>query len=194
MLSGARAAYGGDALSSGSVGRGKADQADDATLDEGCYYLSELGLTAAEVASRLEIGEREVIERRKRFEDGIKAGTTVEDMGREFWQSIKEEAEGNIKVTFVSGKGFHHAWRSDLRKFDGPTLLAIFESCKDFLNLDPNARFLQYDAPKNYDPLAMQREISKAVIVVGALLEEKWKEEGKPKKKRGARRASKTKS
>jgi len=171
-----------EALSSGEGATGEPDRADDASLDEGCFYLSKLGLTAKEVASRFEIGEREVVMRRKRFANGIKQGTIAEDMGLEFWRSIKEEAEGNIKVTFVSDKGFHHAWRSDLEKFDGPTLLAIYESCKDFLNLDPNARFLQYNAPKNYDPLAMQREISKAVIVVGALLEEKWKKEGNSKR------------
>jgi hypothetical protein len=158
--------------------------ADDSTLDEGCYYLSKLGLTAKEVATRFEITEREVLIRQKRFKTGLEAGTIAEDIGLDFWRSIKEEAEGNIKVTFVSGKGFHHSWRNDLRKFDGPTLLAIYESCKDFLNLDPNARFLQYDAPKNYDPLAMQREVSKAVVVLGGLLEEKWKAEGKPKKRR----------
>jgi hypothetical protein len=174
-----------ESLSSSGNAKGRPEQADDATLDEGCFYLSELGLSAKEVASRFEIDEREVLARRKRFEAGIKDGSIVEDLGREFWESIKEEAEGNIKVTFVSGKGFHHAWRTDLRKLDGPTLLSIFESCKDFLNLDPNARFLQYDAPKNYDPLAMQREISKAVIVVGALIEEKWKEAEMPKRKRG---------
>ena len=172
-------------MSSRGTGTGESDQADDATLDEGCFYLSKLGLTAKEIASRFEIAEREVLARRKRFEEGLKQGKIVEDMGLDFWRSIKEEAEGNIKVTFVSDKGFHHAWRSDLRKFDGPTLLSIYESCKDFLNLDPNARFLQYNAPKNYDPLAMQREISKAVIVIGALLEEKWKEKGKRKKKPG---------
>ena len=88
----------------------------------------------------------------------------------------------------MSGKGFHHAWRSDLKKFDGPTLLAIYESCKDFMNLDPNARFLQYDAPKNYDPLAMQREIARPSWWSGNLLEEKWKEEqakGSPSKAPG---------
>jgi len=162
---------------------GKSDRMDDQTLDEGCYYLSKLGLRPAEVAARFEISEKEAVLRRKRFAAGLKDGSIVEDMGLAFWESIKEEAEGNIKVTFVSGKGFHHAWRSDLKKFDGPTLLAIYESCKDFLNLDPNARFLQYDAPKNYDPLAMQREISKAVVSIGALLEDKWKEEGKPKRR-----------
>ena len=154
-------------------------EVDDDTLDEGCYYLSKLGLNARQVAERFEIDAAQVIKRRKRFASRLASGALEEDPASlEFWKSVREEAEGNVKVTFVSGKGFHHAWRSDLKKFDGPTLLGIYESCKDFMNLDPNARFLQYDAPKNYDPLAMQREIAKAVVVVGNLLEEKWKEEG----------------
>ncbi len=153
-------------------------EVDDDTLDEGCYYLSSLGLSAKEVGRRFEIPSDEALRRKKRYRSKLKSGEVVEDpVSLEFWRSIREEAEGNVKVTFVSGKGFHHAWRSDLKKFDGETLLAIYESCKGFLNTDPNARFLQYDAPKNYDPLAMQREISKAVVVVGSLLEEKWKEE-----------------
>ncbi|MDA4135823.1 MAG: hypothetical protein OK449_02330 [Thaumarchaeota archaeon] len=153
-------------------------EVDADTLDEGCYYLAALGLTPKEVAERFEIDPRDVLKRKKRFEAGLKSGEIEEDPASlVFWRSVREEAEGNVKVTFVSGKGFHHAWRSDLKKFDGPTLLAIYESCKDFMNLDPNARFLQYDAPKNYDPLAMQREIAKAVVVFGNLIEEKWKEE-----------------
>ena len=164
------------------------DEVDDDTLDEGCYYLSKLGLGSKEVAERFEISADEVAKHRKRFETRLSSGDIEEDpMSMVFWRSVREEAEGNVKVTFVSGKGFHHAWRSDLKKLDGPTLLAIFESCKDFMNLDPNARFLQYDAPKNYDPLAMQREIAKAVVVVGNLIEEKWKEGDTKGSKKGAR-------
>ncbi len=154
------------------------DGMDDDTLDEGCYYLSRLGLSARDIGRRFEISVGDALKRGKRYQTRLDRGETVEDpVSLDFWKSVREEAEGNVKVTFVSGKGFHHAWRSDLKGFDGATLLAIYESCKDFLNMDPNARFLQYDAPKNYDPLAMQREISKAVVVVGNLLEEKWKEE-----------------
>jgi len=154
------------------------DRLDDDTLDEGCYYLSKLGLTAEEVGQRFEVEPREVAERITRFGAKLTSGEIVEDpVSLDFWRSIREEAEGNVKVTFVSGRGFHHAWRSDLEKFDGPTLMGIYESCKEFLNLDPSARFLKYDAPKNYDPLAMQREIAKAVVVVGNLLEDKWKSE-----------------
>jgi hypothetical protein len=94
-----------------------------------------------------------------------------------FWRDVRQEAEGNVKVTFVSDKGFHHSWRSELEKLDGATLLSIYESCKNFLNMDANARFLEYAPPKNYDPLAMQREVNKAVSVIGSIIEEKWKEQ-----------------
>lgn len=151
------------------------DVADDESLDEGCYYLSRLGLADEEIARRFETTADEVARRRERFASRLRSGEVIEEpVSLDFWRSVREEAEGNVKVTFVSGKGFHHAWRSDLKKLDGPTLLSIYESCKEFLNTDPNARFLQYDAPKNYDPLAMQREIARAVVVIGNILDENW--------------------
>jgi hypothetical protein len=165
------------------------EEIDEAILDEGCYYLTRMGLTTSEVATRFEISEAEVARRSSTFEKRVlSGGVPDESTSRDFWSSIREEAEGNVKVTFVSKKGFHHSWRSDLRKLDGATLLSLFESSKDFLNLDPSARFLQYETPKNYDPLAMQREISKAVLVIGALLEEKVKEKESLDRKAGPAR------
>lgn len=156
----------------------KRDEIDESVLEEGSYYLSKLDLDVAEIAERFETTPANVLRHKTRFEGKLKRGVVVEaDSDLAFWRNVKEEAEGNVKVTFVSDKGFHHAWRSDLEKMDGPSLLAIFESCKRFLNLDPNARFLEYSPPKNYDPLAMQREISKAVTVINSILESKWKHE-----------------
>jgi hypothetical protein len=154
------------------------DEIDDSVLDEGSYYLSKLDLDVAAIAERFEIPSSQVLRHKTRYEARLKSGDVVEvatDLA--FWKSVKEEAEGNVKVTFVTDKGFHHSWRSDLEKLDGQSLLAIFESCKRFLNLDPNSRFLEYSPPKNYDPLAMQREISKAVTVISSILENKWKHE-----------------
>lgn len=159
----------------GKAQAGSGEMIDEEILDEGCYYLSFLGLTTKEISERFGIAEGDASKRAKRFGSRLKKGELTEDMGLEFWRSVREEAEGNVKVTFVSGKGFHHSWRSDLAKLDGPTLLSIYESCKDFLNLDPNARFLRYEPPKNYDPLAMQREISRATVVIEALIKERWK-------------------
>jgi hypothetical protein len=164
------------------------DDIDDSVLEEGSYYLSKLDLDVDAIALRFEIPPSQVLKHRTQYESKLKRGDVLEvatDLA--FWRSVKEEAEGNVKVTFVTDKGFHHSWRSDLEKLDGPSLLAIFESCKNFLNLDPNARFLVYAPPKNYDPLAMQREITKAVTVINSILESKWKENGKGKKQAASR-------
>ena len=151
---------------------------DDETLDEGCFYLSRLGLGPNEIAKRFELTSREVRMRQSRFELKVKSGDLVEsESDKSFWSDVMKEAEGNVKVTFVTEKGFHHAWRSELEKLDPQTLFAIFESCKHFLDLDPSSRLLEYSPPKNYDPLAMQREIRKAVIVMGALIDDRWKRE-----------------
>lgn len=152
-------------------------------LDEGVYFLSKLGLDDEAIAERFEIAVGKVAEHKKRFQAKLKGGEAVETKeDLEFWKSVKQEAEGNIKVTVVSEKGFHHAWRSDLEKLDTAALFEIFESCKNFLNLDPNARFLVYSPPKNYDPLAMQREITKAVGVVSKILEARSKKKGAAKR------------
>ena len=90
---------------------------------------------------------------------------------------MRKEAEGDVKLTFVSDRGFHHGWKSELRKLDGPALMAIYEKSKDFLNTDPNQKFLDFPRPKGYDPLAMDREIRNAVTVISELLAEKWKEQ-----------------
>jgi hypothetical protein len=160
------------------------DEIDDSVLEEGAYYLSKLDLDVDAIAERFEIPSAQVLRHKTRYEGKLKSGEVIAaDDDLIFWRNVKEEAEGNVKVTFVTDQGFHHAWRSDLEKLDGPSLLAIFESCKRFLNLDPNARFLEYAPPKNYDPLAMQREISKAVTVINSILEKKWKKESGSKDK-----------
>lgn len=167
----------------GARSRGKeppADEVEESVLEEGAYYLSKLDLGVDAVAERFEISPAQVLRHKTRYERKLRRGDvaeTAEDLA--FWRSVKEEAEGNVKVTFVTDKGFHHTWRSELEKLDGPSLLAIYESCKEFLNLDPNSRFLVYSPPKNYDPLAMQREISKAVVVINSMLEKRWQAEGK---------------
>ncbi len=155
------------------------EEIDDSVLEEGSFYLSKLDLDADDIAERFGIPAAQVLRHKASYEAKLKRGNVLETAeGLEFWRGVKQEAEGNVKVTFVTEKGFHHGWRSDLEKLDGPSLMAIYESCKHFLNLDPNSRFLEYAPPKNYDPLAMQREITKAVTVINSILEKKWKAEG----------------
>lgn len=154
-------------------------------MEEGCYHLSRLGLTAGQLATHFEITPGRVKTLIASYVSKLKSGKATEgDLDRAFWEDVKKEAEGDVKLTFLSEKGFHHAWKSELQRLDGPALMSIFESSKDFLSADPNQKFLDYPPPKGYDPLAMDRELRKAVGVVGELLAEKWKaEKGQSQKK-----------
>ncbi|MDV3277294.1 MAG: hypothetical protein LYZ69_02360 [Nitrososphaerales archaeon] len=153
------------------------NEVDEEVLEEGCYHLSQLGLSHDQIAGHFELTKAEVDRLVSSYASKIGSGKVVsETFDKVFWEDVKKEAEGDFKVTFVSEKGFHHAWKSELAKLDGRALMSIFESSKDFLSADPNQRFLDVPAPKGYDPLALDREVRKAVEAVGALLGEKWKE------------------
>ena len=151
-------------------------------LEEGCYYLSKMGFSLAQIARNFQITEEEAKKHRTSYERKLEEGTVIADESDwGFWKGVRAEAEGDTKVTFVSEKGFHHAWRSDLGKLDGPSLMAIFESTKAFVEMDPNRRFLDYPAPKGYDPLALEREAKRALGIISTVIEEKWKKEEEEK-------------
>jgi hypothetical protein len=154
------------------------DEVSDEVLEEGCYHLLMLGMSPEEVAEKFAITAPRVEDLRKTYAKKLSNGTVSEaTFDRVFWESVKKEAEGDVKLTFLSGKGFHHAWKSELDKLDGPALMSIYEASKDFLGADPNQKFLDVPPPKGYDPLAMDRELRKAVAVIGEMLAEKWKAE-----------------
>lgn len=148
----------------------------DEVLEEGCYYLSELGLTSDQISREFNISEAQAHKLAASYAAKLKSGRIVADpFDRTFWEDVKKEAEGDVKLTFVSDKGFHHSWKSELGRMDGGALMNIYESSRDFLDADPNQKFLDFPPPKGYDPLALEREVRKAVEVVGSLLEDKWK-------------------
>ena len=150
-------------------------EVDEEVLEEGCYYLLRLGLTAEQLAIHFGLPPAKADELAKSYEAKIKSGkVTPGDFDRVFWEDVKKESEGDVKLTFLSEKGFHHGWKSELKKLEGPALMSIYESSKDFLAADPNQKFLDFPPPKGYDPLAMDREIRKAVGVIQELLETKW--------------------
>ena len=157
-------------------------------IAEGCYHLSRLGLSAKQLAAHFEITPARVRTLIMSYESKLKSGeVTAGDIDKVFWEDVKKEAEGDVKLTFLSEKGFHHAWKSELRRLDGPALMSIYESSRDFLSADPNQKFLDYPPPKGYDPLAMDRELRKAVGVIGELLDEKWKAQGDAGRKKSTK-------
>ena len=161
------------------------DEISDEILEEGCYHLSRMGLSNDQLAAHFEISSQRVAALVGSYESKLKSGEVAAgEIDRAFWEDVNKEAEGDVKLTFLSEKGFHHAWKSELSRLDGPALMSIYEVSKDFLSSDPNQKFLDYPPPKGYDPLAMDRELRKAVGVIGEMLAEKWNSEkssGKPK-------------
>jgi hypothetical protein len=154
-------------------------------LEEGAYYLSKAGLSHAQVATHFGIPAVRAAALSKSYESKLKSGVvSPSEFDAVFWEDVKKEAEGDVKLTFLSEKGFHHAWKSELERLDGPALMSIYESSKDFIGADPNQKFLDFPPPKGYDPLAMDRELRKAVEVIGELLAEKWKEQKGPSAKK----------
>lgn len=154
-------------------------------LEEGAYHLKGLGLTEGQIAAHFEVTPDRVSSLIRSYAAKLKSGdVSPSEFDRVFWEDVKKEAEGDVKLTFLSDKGFHHAWKSELRKLDGPPLMSIYEASRDFLGADPNQKFLDYPPPKGYDPLAMDREVRKAVEVIGDLLSEKWEgRKGRVRKK-----------
>jgi len=154
-------------------------------LEEGCYHLSKLGLPKRDIASHFETSPGVVSRLVGSYASKLKSGLVVEgESDRAFWESVMKEAEGDMKLTVVSGRGFHHVWKSDLEKLDGDALMALYESTRDFVGADPNQKFLDYPPPKGYDPLAMDREVKRAMAVLGELLEARWKKTLKKEKRK----------
>jgi len=154
------------------------DEVSEEVLEEGCYHLSRLGLGPEEIARHFGITEAKARSFAVSYAERLKAGKVSSDpFDLIFWEDVKKEAEGDEKLTFVSDKGFHHSWKSEVSKLEPGALMNIYESSRDFLSADPNQRFLDYPPPKGFDPLAAEREVKKSVEVIRSLLDEIWKKE-----------------
>ena len=101
-----------------------ADEVSEEVLEEGCFYLLDLGLDPEAIAAHFEITPGRASALAESYASKLKSGEAVRgDFDRVFWEDVKKEAEGDVKLTFLSEKGFHHAWKSELKKLDGPALM-----------------------------------------------------------------------
>jgi hypothetical protein len=144
-------------------------------LQEACYYLLKKGLTIEQVSKALEISDQEVNQLCQQFESRIATGEAVEnEIDRNLWEDVYNDSVGNEKITFVRDNGFYHCRRDDLDKMDSPALMAIFETSKKFLDFDMYRRYLDSKPPVGYDPMAMQRQIKRAVDLIEQILKQRW--------------------
>lgn len=147
-------------------------------LEEACYYLRKRGLSFQELSKALEIPEDQAEKLHRNYSIKIQEGLVKEnEVDRNLWEDMYHDAHGDEKVTFVRDDGFYHCRKSDLEQMDGTALMAIFESSKKFLDFDMYKRYLDSKPPVGYDPMALQRQVKRAVDLVQEILQKKWTQE-----------------
>ncbi len=149
-------------------------------LEEACYHLHRKGLSFDELSDRLELKPGEAERFYHSYERKLKAGTVVEDaIDSSVWSDIHDDATGNEKITFVRDDGFYHCKRSDLEAMDSTAIMAIFESSKKFLDYDIYKRYLGSKPPVGYDPMALQRQVNRATVLIEDILKRRYEKEDK---------------
>ena len=144
-------------------------------LEEASYYLLKKGLSIQQVSRALEVSEEEAERLSRQFRSRIASGKSSEsEVDRNLWEDVYNDSVGNEKITFVRDNGFYHCRRSDLDNMDSIALMAIFESSKQFLDFDMYKPYLNSKPPAGYDPMAMQRQVKRAVELIEILLKERW--------------------
>lgn len=144
-------------------------------LEEACYYLHKKGLTFQELSKTLEIPIEQAVRLNEEYSKKIQDGTVQEnEIDRNLWEDIYHDSQGDEKVTFVRDNGFYHCRKSDLEGMDGAALMSIFETSKKFLDFDMYKPYLDSKAPVGYDPMALQRQVKRAVELIQQILQNKW--------------------
>jgi hypothetical protein len=147
-------------------------------LEEACYYLRKKGLSFQEVSRALEIPVPQANRLFEVYESKIAKGLAEEsEVDRNLWEDVYNDSFGNEKITFARENGFYHCRRSDLETMDSDALMNIFETSKKFLDFDMYRRYLDSKPPVGYDPMAMQRQIKRAVELIQEILQQRWKKE-----------------
>ena len=149
-------------------------------LQEACYYLHKRGLTYQKLSKALEIPVQEAMQLFREYESKLAKGLAQEnEVDKALWEDVYNDSIGNEKVTFVRDDGFYHCRRSDLEKMESSALMTIFETSKKFLDFDMYKRYLGTKPPVGYDPMALQRQVKRAMDIVEEILKQRWEKEGK---------------
>jgi hypothetical protein len=150
----------------------------DQYLEEACYYLHKKGLTFQELSKALEIPEEQAVKLNREYSEKIEKGMVQEnEIDRNLWEDLYHDSHGDEKVTFVRDNGFYHCRKSDLEAMEPTALMSIFETSKKFLDFDMYKPYLDSKPPVGYDPMAMQRQVKRAVELIQEILHKRWAQE-----------------
>jgi hypothetical protein len=147
-------------------------------LQEACYYLRKKGLTFPELSKALDITQAQATKLFEEYASKIASGAASEnEVDRNLWEDIRNDSFGNEKITFARDDGFYHCRRSDLELMESSALMSIFESSRKFLDFDMYKRYLNTKPPVGYDPMALQRQVKRAIELVQDILKQRWVKE-----------------
>ncbi len=128
-----------------------------------------------DISKALEITEEEAVRFHREYSGKISTGLVKEnDVDRNLWEDIYHDSMGDEKVTFARDNGFYHCRKSDLEAMDSTALMAIFETSKKFLDFDMYKPYLNSKPPVGYDPMALQRQVKRAVDLIQEVLQKRW--------------------
>lgn len=144
-------------------------------LQEACYYLKKKGLNFKEISKALEVSETQAMLLFQEYDLKVSRGAVAEsEVDKNLWEDIYNDSIGNEKITFARENGFYHCRRSDLEAMDSQALMSIFEASKKFLDFDMYKPYLDSKPPVGYDPMALQRQVKRAVELIQEILKQRW--------------------
>ncbi len=147
-------------------------------LQEASYYLRKKGLSLRDVSKALEISEEKALRFYDEYSEKVSKGLAKEnEVDRNLWEDIYRDSLGDEKITFARDQGFYHCRKSDLEGMDSTALMAIFETSKKFLDFDLYKPYLNSKPPVGYDPMALQRQVKRAVELIQTILDKRWAQE-----------------
>ncbi|HEY4674112.1 MAG TPA: hypothetical protein VIH03_08100 [Nitrososphaerales archaeon] len=142
-------------------------------VEDGCYYLRELGMNVGEISKLFEISEDDVRKKCKAFAKKLKSKKIIQsEFDKKFWEDVMQEARGNEKITLVDSKGeFYHGRRVDLEKAETKDLMALFDYGKEYLNNVPPMVLESLDKNKpGYNPLSPIKQLKDGLKIVEEIL------------------------
>ncbi|MCS4537606.1 MAG: hypothetical protein HYY67_01935 [Thaumarchaeota archaeon] len=142
-------------------------------VEDGCYYLRELGMNVGEISKLFEISEDDVRKKCKAFAKKLKSRQIIQsEFDKKFWEDVMQEARGNEKITLVDSKGeFYHGRRVDLEKAETKDLMALFDYGKEYLNNVPPMVLESLDKNKpGYNPLSPIKQLKDGLKIVEEIL------------------------
>jgi hypothetical protein len=142
-------------------------------VEDGCYYLRELGMNVGEISRLFEIREDDVRKKCKAFAKKLKSRQIIQsEFDKKFWEDVMQEARGNEKITLVDSKGeFYHGRRVDLEKAETKDLMALFDYGKEYLNNVPPMVLESLDKNKpGYNPLSPIKQLKDGLKIVEEIL------------------------